>query len=144
MAGTTRTNGVPLHASRLRVSEGVIEDGTRARPTRVRIDRFTHGVVPGALFEEETEERGVARVRMELRHPHPGELGLLVLLLKDLLSGDIAVGGTAAVGRGVVEGSATLLLENGRKVRLDPSAAVDGSIDQAIQELWSAPVLGGT
>jgi CRISPR/Cas system CSM-associated protein Csm3 (group 7 of RAMP superfamily) len=144
MTGTTRSNSVPIHASRLRVSEAVIENGTRTRPTRVRIDRFTQGVVPGALFDEEVEERGRARVRMELRDPRPGEFGLLALLLKDLLSGDIAVGGTAAVGRGIVGGSATLRLEDGWKVPLHPTQPVDASIDRAIQELWSSPVLGGT
>lgn len=143
MAGTTRAESVALHASRLRVAEAFINDGTRTRPTRVRIDRFTHGVVPGALFDEETEERGRARVRMELRDPRPGELGLLALLLKDLLSGDIAVGGTAAVGRGVVGGTATLRLEDGREVLLDPAGPADASIDRAIQELWGSPVLGG-
>lgn len=144
MAGTKRADSVSLHASRLRVAEAVIEDGSRSRPTRVRIDRFTHGVVPGALFDEETEERGRARVRVELRNPRPGELGLFALLLKDLLSGDIAVGGTAAVGRGVVGGSATLRLEDGRQVLLDPAGPADARIDRAIQELWSLPVLGGT
>lgn len=144
MAGTTRTASAPLHASRLRVAEAVIEDGSRARPTRVRIDRFTHGVVQGALFDEEIEERGRARVRMELRDPHPGELGLFALLLKDLLSGEVAVGGTAAVGRGVLGGTAALRLEDGREVLLDPARRADASIDNAIQELWSSPVLGGT
>jgi CRISPR/Cas system CSM-associated protein Csm3 (group 7 of RAMP superfamily) len=144
MAGTTRDESAPLHASRLRVAEAVIEDGSRRRPTRVRIDRFTHGVVPGALFDEETEERGRSRVRMELRDPHPGEHGLLALLLKDLLCGDIAVGGTAAVGRGVVGGSATLRLEDGREVLLDPARPADASVDRGIQELWSSPALGGT
>jgi CRISPR/Cas system CSM-associated protein Csm3 (group 7 of RAMP superfamily) len=144
LVGTTRSDSAALHASRVRVGEAVIENGTRTRPTRVRIDRFTHGVVPGALFDEETEERGRARVRIELRDPYPGELGLLALLLKDLLSGNIAVGGTVAVGRGVVKGSATIRLENGRDVLLQPAGPADASIDRAIQELWSAPVLGGT
>jgi CRISPR/Cas system CSM-associated protein Csm3 (group 7 of RAMP superfamily) len=143
MADTTRPESAALHASRLRVAEAVIEDGTRMRPTRVRIDRFTHGVVPGALFDEEIEQVGRTRVRMELRDPRPGELGLFVLVLKDLLSGDVAVGGTAAVGRGVVDGSATLRLVDGREVLLDPARPVDPSIDRAIEELWGSPVVGG-
>lgn len=142
MAGATRT--APLHDSRLRVAEAPIEGGSRVRPTRVRIDRFTHGVVPSALFDEEVEECGRVRVRMELRDPRPGELGLLALLLKDLLSGSIAVGGAAAVGRGVVGGCATVRLEDGRDVHLDPASPADASVDRAIQELWSSPVRGGT
>lgn len=143
MAGINGTASSDLHASRLRVAEAVVDDGTRTRPTRVRIDRFTHGVVPSALLDEEIEQSGRARVRMELRDPRPGELGLLALLLKDLLGGDIAIGGTAAVGRGFVQGSATLRLEDGREMILDPSRPADASIDRAIEELWKAPVLRG-
>lgn len=143
MAGTTRPDSAPLHASRLRIAEAVIEDGTRTRPTRVRIDRFTQGVVPGALFDEETADQGRAQVRMELRDPCPGELGLLVLLLKDLLSGDLAVGGTVSVGRGTLKGKVNLQLEDGRNVRLDPKQPADPSIDHAIEELWNAPILEG-
>lgn len=143
MEGTTRSASSPLHASRLRLAEAVIEEGSRMRPTRVRIDRFTQGVVPGGLFEEEIEQAGRARVRMELREPQPGEVGLLVLLLKDLLSGEIAAGGSSAVGRGVFCGTATLRMEDGSEFRLDPGVPTVARIDEAIREFWDAPALGG-
>ncbi len=138
------TNKANLHASRLRVAESVIADGMRMRHSRVRIDRFTQGVVPGALFDEEPEFGGRVRLGIELREPEPGELGLLLLLLKDLLSGELAVGGTSAVGRGRFRGSAMLTLEDGRTVTLDPTRPVDSIIDEAIAALHSSPVLGGS
>jgi CRISPR/Cas system CSM-associated protein Csm3 (group 7 of RAMP superfamily) len=143
MEGTENVASTRLKASRLRISESAIDQGTRARQTRVRIDRFTQGVVPGALFDEEVEHAGTLHVRVELRNPQPGELGLLVLLLKDLLGGNFAVGGTSAVGRGVMQGTASLRLEDGSEVSLDPGKPADPRVDSAIQELWDLPSIGG-
>jgi CRISPR/Cas system CSM-associated protein Csm3 (group 7 of RAMP superfamily) len=127
-----------LAAARLRVSEGVIENGRRARPSRIRVDRFTQGVVPGALFDEEPECGGHLRVRLELREPEPGDAGLLLLLLKDLLTGDLSVGGTAAVGRGVLRGTARVVFEDGTEGGLDPAQPLDATlasrVDAAIRE----------
>jgi CRISPR/Cas system CSM-associated protein Csm3 (group 7 of RAMP superfamily) len=143
MAGVTATGSPSPCASRLRLSESVVEQGTRSRPSRVRIDRFTQGVVRGALFDEEPEHGGRVRLRIELREPEPGELGLLLLVLKDLLTGEVAIGGTSAVGRGRFEGTAALRLEDGRTVNLDPVKPPDPIVDQAIGALRSSPVLGG-
>jgi CRISPR/Cas system CSM-associated protein Csm3 (group 7 of RAMP superfamily) len=141
MEGTARDKDTPLRASRLRISESLVEDGKRMRPSRVRIDRFTQGVVPGAQFDEEPDYHGRVHLRMELRTPQRGEMGLLVLLIKDLLTGEIAVGGTGAVGRGRFGGRATLRLEDGRSVYLEPHAPANSVVDQAIEAFWSEPVL---
>ncbi|HWO26212.1 MAG TPA: RAMP superfamily CRISPR-associated protein [Kofleriaceae bacterium] len=139
-----RVEGIPnrdalqAHASRLRVSESIIERSHRQRPSRIRIDRFTQGVTPGALFEEEVDHGGHACLRLELRAPQTGELGLLLLVLKDLLSGDLALGGTAAVGRGVFTGAATLHMQDGKKIHIQPDHPTDPVVDQAIQALWSS------
>lgn len=143
MEGVADAGERELRASKLRLTEGVVEGGTRARPSRVRIDRFTQGVVPGALFDEEPDQGGRVRLRLELREPAPGELGLVVLILKDLLTGEIAIGGTSAVGRGTVNGTATVRLEDGRSVDLDPAKQPDAAVEQAINDLWSAPIVGG-
>lgn len=144
MEGVTSSDSRALSASRLRISESVVQEGTRMRPSRVRIDRFTQGVVPGALFDEEPEHGGRVRVRIEIRDPKPGEKGLLFLLLKDLLGGDLPVGGTSAVGRGVFTGTARVCMEDGKSIRLDLTEPKDGDvedIDREIDELWSSPAL---
>lgn len=141
IAGTSRGSSSALYASRLRIAEPPIQSGTRTRATRVRIDRFTQGVVPGALFEEEIEEDGRVHLVMELREPTLGEIGLLVLLLKDLLAGEVAVGGSSAVGRGVFKGKAMLWMEDGRELTLDLAKPADQSIENAIQAFWNEPVL---
>jgi len=139
-----RVSGTPpprLYASRVRIQESFLDDGARMRPSRVRIDRFTQGIVPGALFDEEPEFGGRARVLLELREPEPGELGLLLLLVRDLLDGDLAVGGASSVGRGRFTGRGTLTLEDGRSVDLDPRAPADPTVTEAIEELWASPVI---
>ena len=95
-------------ASRLRVSESGLDGGQRQRPSRVSIDRFTQGVSRGALFDEEPHYGARARLDFELRDPEPGDVGLFLLVLKDLLAGDLPIGGTAAIGRGAATGRACL------------------------------------
>ena len=95
-------------ASKLRISEAFIENSTPRCQTRIAIDRFTGGVAQGALFYEQVQAGGQLDVRLELRNPTDAETGLLLLLLKDLLVGDIPVGGAASVGRGILEGTARI------------------------------------
>jgi CRISPR/Cas system CSM-associated protein Csm3 (group 7 of RAMP superfamily) len=90
--------------SRLRVSEQPVTNGQSQRVTRVAIDRFTQGVVPTALFDEQPHVGGTVRMRFELRNHCDGEVGLMLLVLKDLLTSQLPVGGTSSVGRGVLVG----------------------------------------
>lgn len=98
-----------ISASKLRISESCIENPDARIQTRIAIDRFTGGVVRGALFEEQVLAGGKINIQLELRKPTDAETGLLLLLLKDLLSGNIPVGGAASVGRGVLKGTAKIL-----------------------------------
>ncbi len=107
LVGTTNQDFRP-QASRLKITEKPFTDSKRLRPNRIKIDRFTGGVVDGALFDEEPIYRGKVEVSMELRNPREGETGLVLLLLKDLLTRDLPVGGTSSVGRGVFRGTATI------------------------------------
>ncbi len=95
-------------ASRLIVHESVIA-GPRAElvQNRVAIDRFTGGAYHGALFAEQilygsTDTRLV--LELELREPRRHEIGLLLLLLKDLWTGDLVIGGEGGIGRGRLKG----------------------------------------
>lgn len=90
--------------SRLRVSERMINGGRDESVTRVAIDRFTQGTVPTALFEEQPHVGGTISMRFEIRNPREGEAGLLLLVLRDLLTGQLPVGGASSVGRGALRG----------------------------------------
>ena len=102
-----------LSASPLRVSEHHIVDAGFVRVDRVRIERLTHGTVPGALFDEEIIEGGTLKVHIELRNPHPETTGLLIACLKDLCTGELPTGGTAGVGRGRWVGNCALTTVEG-------------------------------
>jgi len=127
--------------SRVRVSENRINGGARLRPNRIRVDRFTGGAMKGALFDEEPHYKGNFTVRIELRNPCKGELGLLLLLAKDLITGDLPIGGSASVGRGYVEGTATISgsdkdLLGCKGVLSEKNSSVDkAAVEAVVQEL---------
>jgi CRISPR/Cas system CSM-associated protein Csm3 (group 7 of RAMP superfamily) len=129
-------------ASRLVVKETVIENTAEIVQSRIAIDRFTGGAYHGALFQEqpvfsiekieETQQAKKAKkakydkdkqkkssevenikLELELQQPKEYEIGLLLLLLKDLWTGDLPVGGTSSIGRGRLQGlEATIVWKN--------------------------------
>lgn len=96
-----------LTASRVVVQETVIE-GTRSLvQSRIKIDRFTGGAFATALFAEQPVFGGPdskVKVELSLRKPEPHQIGLLLLVLKDLWTSDLPVGGESSVGRGRLAG----------------------------------------
>jgi CRISPR/Cas system CSM-associated protein Csm3 (group 7 of RAMP superfamily) len=136
LEGDAQPADTSLWASRLRVSESLVDGGKPLRTARIRSDRATQGVAAGALFEEEPHVGGTIQVRLELRNPEAGETGLLLLLLKDLLAGDLPVGGTSAVGRGVLTGHGRLALPDGQSINLRPG----GELTQEALRLLNAEI----
>lgn len=106
-------------ASRLVVQESVVEGKTHDLvQNRVAIDRFTGGAYHGALFSEQpvfgTDETTV-NLELELRNPKDEEIGLLLLLLKDLWTGDLPVGGGRSIGRGQLKGQKATITQYQRE-----------------------------
>jgi CRISPR/Cas system CSM-associated protein Csm3 (group 7 of RAMP superfamily) len=97
-------NKQPLRASRLRVSEQRIDDPRSLVQNRVAIDRFTGGALDSALFSEAPLTQGTVQITISVRDPKKAEIGLLLLLLKDLWTGDLPLGGTSSIGRGRLQG----------------------------------------
>lgn len=98
-------------ASRVFVEEHLIEGGESEQwaQSRVSIDRFTGGALDTALFDQQPQFGGQVHVNLELRKPADREIGLLLLVWKDLWAGDLPLGGESSVGRGRLNGqSATL------------------------------------
>ncbi|SKB11348.1 conserved hypothetical protein [Planktothrix sp. PCC 11201] len=94
-------------ASRLIVHESTINHTTDLVQTRIAIDRFTGGAYHGALFQEQpvfANNDNKLELKLELRNPKEHEIGLLLLLLKDLWTEDLPVGGSSSVGRGRLKG----------------------------------------
>ncbi|QSJ20848.1 hypothetical protein JYQ62_18120 [Nostoc sp. UHCC 0702] len=100
-------------ASRLIVHESIIEDTTDLIQNRIAIDRFTGGALHGALFNEQpifANDKTQLHLELELRKPKDKEIGLLLLLLKDLWTSDLPIGGTSSIGRGRLQGTDTHII----------------------------------
>ncbi|MCK9222803.1 MAG: RAMP superfamily CRISPR-associated protein [Limnochordia bacterium] len=98
-----------LWASRLLVEEVPLENVAPMVQGRVAIDRFTGGALSGALFDEAavwpTGPGPHFILKLTIEEPREPEIGLLLLVLKDLYVGDLPIGGEVGIGRGVVMGT---------------------------------------
>jgi CRISPR/Cas system CSM-associated protein Csm3 (group 7 of RAMP superfamily) len=140
-------------ASRLIVEERMVDGGVFGFvQSRVSIDRFTGGALDTALFNQQplfgSAERGV-HLRIQLRkHPEKAiepEVGLLLLLLKDLWTGDLTLGGERSVGRGRLRGECAQLTYqghtwafnvNGAELTIEPEAeSLNTYLQSFLQEL---------
>lgn len=100
-------------ASRLRVDEvAITKPGDYLVQQRVSIDRFTGGPYTAALFSEAPLTSGTVTIKLHVQSAaaddeeadYPAEVGLLLLLLKDLWTSDLPLGGTSSIGRGRLQG----------------------------------------
>jgi CRISPR/Cas system CSM-associated protein Csm3 (group 7 of RAMP superfamily) len=105
--------GEQARASRVIVNEEFIESGHSFVQTRIKIDRFTQGTIETALFEEAPHFGGAIKLKLWLNLVPNGrteaEIGLLLLVLKDLWLGDLPLGGGGNVGRGRLRGKTAAL-----------------------------------
>jgi CRISPR/Cas system CSM-associated protein Csm3 (group 7 of RAMP superfamily) len=110
-------SGMKAQASRLIAEERVIQCATTDLvQNRVGIDRFTGGARETALFNEQPAFGGKdteVSVQLRVLQPKDHELGLVLLLLKDLWTGDLPLGGESSVGRGRLKGKRALLQRTG-------------------------------
>jgi CRISPR/Cas system CSM-associated protein Csm3 (group 7 of RAMP superfamily) len=111
--GDERLEHKQLRASNLIVHETEVTNSVdNLVQSRVKIDRFTGGAYPTALFSEQpvfgSSDTQVV-IKLELRKPTDARIGLLLLLLKDLWTGDLPLGGEISVGRGRLKGKQATL-----------------------------------
>ncbi|HEU5382392.1 MAG TPA: RAMP superfamily CRISPR-associated protein [Ktedonobacteraceae bacterium] len=95
-------------ASRITISEQEVKKVQNTLvQQRVSIDRFTGGTREGALFSEQpllSEKESRVSIDIHLVNPQEYEIGLLLLVMKDLWTGDLPLGGEISVGRGRLRG----------------------------------------
>ncbi len=115
---------------RLRIDEVILPKFMTELQSRIKIDRFTGGVIETALFETmplfsqpiNLNEK-VRNVKITIRNWKNYEAGLLLLVLKDLWTGDLAVGGEKSVGRGVFDGFSAEVVWDGRRISIQKDIA---------------------
>jgi CRISPR/Cas system CSM-associated protein Csm3 (group 7 of RAMP superfamily) len=132
--------------SRFIVEESIIRETetVREQQTRIRIDCFTGGVINGALFNSmpiwpKDPTQPMVVIKMRIRDCVPWEAGLLMLVLKDLWTADLPIGGEKSIGRGVFTGiTAKIRFENNEYIISENNGAplIEGKLDNL--ENWVA------
>ena len=108
---TIRKDTMPW-ASRVWVEERVVEKPLEMVVHRVKIDRFTGGSYPTALFNQQPVfgiKDTEVTLKLRVDNASDADCGLLLLLLKDLWTGDLLIGGEASVGRGRLVGKSACI-----------------------------------
>lgn len=109
------------------VEETVIDSAYLVREIqkRIRIDRFTGGAMKGGLFDSlplwksGTEGQEMVQIKLTIEEYQPWEAGLLLLVLKDLWNGDLAIGGERSIGRGTLQGIKAVISFEDREIILN-------------------------
>lgn len=141
-------NQIEPTASRFIVEEVLIENSTTFIQNRVAIDRFTGGAFDTALFNEAPEAGGDIALKLTILNPSDADKGLTLLLLKDLSTGDLTLGGASSIGRGRLQGlSATVVQqENGTRQELATITQNESSVvvtgDKGLLEQYVEAVQG--
>lgn len=103
--------------SHLIVEEAYIKNAVQETQYRTRIDRFTGGGIKTGLFDSTPiwadKEDTQVTISVNIIDCKDWEAGLMMLLLKDLWLGDLAIGGEKNIGRGVLLGKSAKISFNG-------------------------------
>lgn len=144
--------------SRLLVDESIVDGALPDVQTRIQVDRFTGGVRNGAFLESQPlwSNRGQERVHMRIavKDCASWEAGLILLLLKDLWTGDLQLGGERSVGRGGLRGIGAeislgsqqcSLASDGDKLRVTPEGGSQW-LESCVSDLvtWASAFKEGT
>lgn len=109
--------------SRITVEESLIEGYTEEVQTRIKIDRFTGGVMESALLETKplfsAKDDRAFSLQITINDYKDHEAGLMLLVLKDLWTGDLPIGGEKAVGRGVLIGKRACISWDGEEIEFE-------------------------
>lgn len=107
-------SGKDAHISGVIVDEMVIEGAKALEMTRTGISRFENSARNGALYKEKTYVDGVFTLRLSVCRENPNVewiIGILLLAVKDLQNGFLAVGGQTSIGRGIFEANGPLTID---------------------------------
>ncbi len=137
--------------SRVRLRESYINKNTvhHERQPRIKIDRFTGGVIGGALFETEPiwhkEEKIKVKIQVKKQKDRDSfwGVGLMLLVLKDLWNADLPVGGEKSIGRGLLVGRRARIRVDGREFEIEENekGTLDIKGDRDIMEKYVSKFL---
>lgn len=108
-------------ASKMIIEESIIDGGKEITLTRNKIDRFSGGAANSALFSEKAWFNGRTKLTIKLKEKDNYIKTLILLTIKDIENGLIALGGQTAIGRGIFAVEKVWI--NGELVNVDEELA---------------------
>ncbi|SUP43061.1 RAMP superfamily CRISPR-associated protein [Veillonella criceti] len=110
--------------SRFIVDEVYISEGVKeVKQSRIRVDRFTGGVIDSALFTniplwQEKESGNNVKIHFEIERCQEWEAGLALCLIKDICTGRIPFGGEKSIGKGRIIGESVNIRYDGQEFNI--------------------------
>lgn len=112
--------------SRIRIEEKPITINTFVEEIqhRIKINRFTGGVINNALFDSMPiwalqDNESMITLELSIDNYKEWEAGLMLLVLKDLWNGDLAIGGEKSIGRGILAGQRAFIDLDGQHIIME-------------------------
>ncbi|SHF45097.1 CRISPR/Cas system CSM-associated protein Csm3, group 7 of RAMP superfamily [Caldanaerobius fijiensis DSM 17918] len=112
--------------SHLIIEETYIKNVQQEIQRRIKVDRFTGGTIKSALFETMPLWRvkgsnSIVNIKLTLDNfsdRNSWEAGLLLLLLRDIWTSNLAIGGEKGIGRGILKGVSANIRVNDMKINI--------------------------
>jgi CRISPR/Cas system CSM-associated protein Csm3 (group 7 of RAMP superfamily) len=132
--GFVDENSKTAKKGRLAVKESYIENVIPYKQTRIKIDRFTGAAIESALFDSQAlfpqlDTENIV-LNIKLLEPSDAEIGLLLLVLREIYTGKVAFGGEKNIGRGYLEGLKADIKINDASYKLD-----NKNLEKSVEEL---------
>ena len=115
-----------LLKSRLYVNEVYLkkDNFVSVKQPRTRINSFTGGAFYGNLFGDKPiwqadKSKAMISINIRIKKCTEAEAGLMLLILKDLWLGNLAIGGGKSIGRGVFSGKNCLINYQGNVFKIE-------------------------
>lgn len=132
------------HKGRFLVNEVYFDEAyTKEEQHRIRVDRFTGGVMNGALFADHPlrntkGENLTFPLRIRIKDCSDSEAGLVMLLVKDLMTGQVTMGANRTIGCGRIKGHSVTVKYNGESYVIDGIGKVAESQVETLESLVQA------
>lgn len=132
------------HKGRVLVNEVYFDTAyTQEEQHRIRVDRFTGGVMNGALFANHPlrntkGEKLTFPLHIRIKDCTDSEAGLAMLLVKDLMTGQVTMGANRTIGCGRIKGHSVTVKYNGESYVIDGNGKVTGGQVETLESLVQA------
>ncbi len=147
--GYVDQNTKTAKASRVHIKENILENVFSRIQMRIKINPFTGGAYPGALFNQEViiaKGTGPSNFILELHldNPKPEEIGLLLHCMRDICTEDLTIGDGWGIGRGYMRGTGfqVRIMDKGKKTEIIVDQSEDGSLDLSKEDAESLDKYG--